>query len=111
MRTITRIRKEKNDQTIIKVLFESPISKEKRTFIKWNYRRSIKKIKDIQIYDDVYIQIDNQIYTAWVMQKNINSIIIGYTIGEDFKEYTFNIRGMWNKTQIIQDNKMLILNK
>lgn len=71
----------------------------------------LKKIKDIQIYDDVYIQIDNQIYTARVMQKNINSIIIGYTIGEDFKEYTFNIRGMWNKTQIIQDNKMLILNK
>lgn len=35
----------------------------------------LKKIKDIQIYDDVYIQIDNQIYTAWVMQKNINSII------------------------------------
>lgn len=29
----------------------------------------LKKIKDIQIYDDVYIQIDNQIYTAWVMQK------------------------------------------
>lgn len=73
--------------------------------------KSLRKIKDIQIYDDVYIQIDNQIYTAWVMQKNINSIIIGYTIGEDFKEYTFNIRGMWNKTQIIQDNKMLILNK
>jgi hypothetical protein len=24
----------------------------------------LKKIKDIQIYDDVYIQIDNQIYTA-----------------------------------------------
>jgi hypothetical protein len=24
-------------------LFESPISKEKRTFIKWNYCRSIKK--------------------------------------------------------------------
>lgn len=71
----------------------------------------LKKIKDIQIYDDVYIQIDNQIYTAWVVQKNINSIIIDYTIGEDFKEYTFNIRGMWNKTQIIQDNKMLILNK
>jgi hypothetical protein len=45
------------------------------------------------------------------VQKNINSIIIGYTIGEDFEEYTFNIRGMWNKTQIIQDNKMLILNK
>lgn len=71
----------------------------------------LKKIKDIQIYDDVYIQINNQIYTAWVMKKNINSIIIGYTIGEDIKEYTFNIRGMWNKTQVIQDNKMLILNK
>jgi hypothetical protein len=56
--------------------------------------KSLRKIKDIQIYDDVYIQIDNQIYTACVMQKNINSIIIGYTIGEDFKEYTFNIRGM-----------------
>lgn len=27
-------KKRKNDQTIIKVLFESPISKEKRTFIK-----------------------------------------------------------------------------
>ena len=24
----------------------------------------LKKIKDIQTYDDVYIQIDNQIYTA-----------------------------------------------
>lgn len=24
----------------------------------------LKKIKDIQIYDDVYIQIDNQVYTA-----------------------------------------------
>ena len=36
-------KKRKNDQTIIKVLFESPISKEKRTFIKWNYCRSIKK--------------------------------------------------------------------
>lgn len=26
--------------------------------------KSLRKIKDIQIYDDVYIQIDNQIYTA-----------------------------------------------
>ena len=35
-----------------------------KQLLKYCLNLLFQKIKDIQIYDDVYIQIDNQIYTA-----------------------------------------------
>lgn len=68
-------------------------------------------IKDIKVYDDVFIKDESQTFNAWVMYKNINSIMVGYSNGDELKDYTFNIRGLWNKSIITEGNKILILNK
>ena len=111
MRIINQLKRRKSGQTILKWLFDCFLFFKENKELSKNYLEEIKQIKDIKIYDDVYIKINNQVYNAWVMSKNINSIIVGYSIDDRFEEYTFNIRGMWNKTQVIQKDFVLILNQ
>ena len=37
--------------------------------------------------------------------------MVGYSNGDELKDYTFNIRGLWNKSIITEGDKILILNK
>jgi len=71
-----------------------------------------KQIKDLKVYDDVFIKIDNQIYSGWVTDISKNSLSICY---ED-KEYTpfevrFIIKNLKNQSVIKNQNKTLIINQ
>lgn len=76
--------------------------------IKENKPKDIKTTLTLDVFDDVWVSKDNQIYNGWVYEKNKNNIFVIYNGLEEIKFY-------YNKTEpqtIIQNgNNKLILNK
>lgn len=68
----------------------------------------IKTTKTLDVFDDVWIIKDKQLYNGWVYEKNKNIIFVIYNGLEELKFY-------YNKTEsqtIIQNgNNKLILNE
>lgn len=74
-----------------------------------NCQRKLKTIKDLQIFDDVWIKEDEDIFKGWIYDISRRCITIVY--GEDLRDFKFQIPRPMNVTEIIQGNKILYCNK
>ena len=69
-----------------------------------------KFLNEIKVYDDVLVSFNNEKpLLGWVVEKKGNFIEVVYTDKDQLKTTTFTISRPYNRTQIIQDNKTLIL--
>lgn len=69
-----------------------------------------KFLNEIKVYDDVLVSFNNEKpLLGWVVEKKGNFIEVVYIDKDQLKTTTFTISRPYNRTQIIQDNKTLIL--
>lgn len=69
----------------------------------------IKTIKDLDIFDSVWIEDDGNIYDGWVFDITRRCIVVVY--GNDLKDFRFQIPKPINVTEIVQGNKKLYCNE
>lgn len=69
------------------------------------------KIKDLRVYDDVYIKVEDQLYIAWVVEKTENRLLLSYEINKKLQDMQFIIADLENQSVIKELNRVLILNK
>lgn len=69
-------------------------------------------IKDLKVYDDVYLKINDTIYLGWVSEigKNTLSIVYDNEKMEPY-EHQFIIKNLKNQKILVTRNATLILNK
>ena len=65
-------------------------------------------IKDLQIFDDIWIKEDNIIYKGWVYDISRRCITVVY--GEDLRDFKFQIPRPINVPEIEQSDKILYCN-
>lgn len=82
----------------------------KQTEITTINEENLRQIKDLKVYDDVYLKIDDTIYEAWVFEKTAKRILLNYTENSKMLDTQFIISEKENKTIIQENNRVLILN-
>ena len=71
--------------------------------------KPLKTIKDLEIFDDVWIKDDNEIYKGWIFDITRRNIIVCY--GKQPLDFRFQIPRPLTLTEIKQDNKILYCNE
>lgn len=66
---------------------------------------------NVKIFDDVWIQEDDNIYDGWVFAKSSDYITIIYSKKRDVYDVSFKIERPLDRTKITQNNKTLILKR
>ena len=72
-------------------------------------QKPLKTIKDLDVFDDVWIKENDEIYYGWVYEISRRHITVVYDDAK--KDYKFQIIKPLTNTQIEQDNKVLFCNK
>ena len=70
---------------------------------------TLKTIKDLQEFDDVWIKEDDELFMGWVYDISRRCITVVY--GPDLRDFKFQIPRPLTLTQIEQGNKILYCNK
>ena len=70
---------------------------------------SFKTIKDLDVFDSVWIKEGEEIYSGWIFDVSRRHITVVYDLAQ--KDYTFRIPKPLTLTEIEQDNKILYCNK
>lgn len=68
-----------------------------------------KTIKELQIFDDVWVLDDGEIYKGWIYDISRRCITVVYA--EDLRDFRFQIPRPLTLTQIEQGDKILYCNK
>lgn len=66
---------------------------------------------NVKIFDDVWIQEDDNIYDGWVFAKSSDYITIVYSKKHGVYDASFKIERPLDRTKITQNNKTLILKR
>lgn len=66
---------------------------------------------NVDIFDDVWIEENGNIYDGWVFAKNCDYITIIYSKKQGVHEASFKIERPLDRTKITQNNKTLILKR
>ena len=72
-------------------------------------QKPLKTIKDLDVFDDVWIKEDNEIYYGWIYEISRRHITVVYDNAK--RDYIFQIIKPLSNTQLEQDNKILYCNK
>lgn len=91
--------------TFIKNIFKKKSSSKSKTEVVNNERT----IKDLEFFDDVWIEEDGVIYRGWIWEISRRCITVVYKYG--MKDFRFQIPRPLTLTKIEQDNKVLYCNK
>lgn len=67
-----------------------------------------KTIQTLNVFDDVWIIINNEIHKGWIWEKTKNSIIVIYNSSNEFR---FRYNRPLSQTVLNCDNATLILNE
>lgn len=70
--------------------------------------KPLKTIKDLDVFDDVWIKDDEEIYYGWIYEISRRHITVVYDNAK--KDYKFQIVKPLNNTQLEQDSKILYCN-
>lgn len=71
--------------------------------------KPLKIVKDLDVFDDVWVKEDNDIYYGWVYEITRRHVTVVYDNAK--RDYKFYIEKQSKQTQIEQDNKTLYCNK
>lgn len=71
--------------------------------------KPLKIVKDLDVFDDVWIKEGNDIYYGWVYEITRRHVTVVYDNAK--RDYKFYIEKQSKQTQIEQDNKTLYCNK
>lgn len=67
---------------------------------------------NLKQFDDVWIQVDSNIFSGWVVERHDNIAYIVYTDeNKKLQDALFKIERPLNRTEITQNKKTLFLNK
>ena len=72
-------------------------------------KKPLKIIKDLDVFDDVWIKDEDEIYYGWIFEITRRHITVVYDNAK--RDYKFYIEKQSKQTQIEQDNKILYCNK
>lgn len=72
-------------------------------------KKSLKIIKDLDVFDDVWVKDEDEIYYGWIFEITRRHITVVYDNAK--RDYKFYIEKQSKQTQIEQDNKILYCNK
>lgn len=83
-----------------------------KKLFKLNETKSLKKektVKDLQIFDDIWVKEDNEIFKGWIWDISRRCITVVY--GEGLRDFKFQIPRPMNVTEIVQGDKVLYCNE
>lgn len=72
-------------------------------------QNKVKTVKDLQIFDDIWVKEDDEIFSGWIYDISRRCITVVY--GEDLRDFKFQIPRPMNVTEIVQGNKTLYCNE
>ena len=72
-------------------------------------QKPLKTIKDLDVFDDIWIKEDDEIYYGWIYEISRRHITVVYDNAK--RDYIFQIIKPLSNTQLEQDNKILYCNK
>lgn len=70
-------------------------------------KKSTKTITDLDIFDTVWVEYNNNIYEGWIFDKTKKRIIVV----ANNQEFIFYYNRPYDQTTIVNNNKILHLNK
>lgn len=70
--------------------------------------KRLKVVKDLDVFDDVWIKENNEIYYGWIYEITRRHITAVYDNAK--RDYKFHIEKQSKQTEIKQDNKVLYCN-
>lgn len=71
--------------------------------------RCQKQVKDLSLFDSIWIGENNQIFPGWIYDISRKHITVVY--GDNLKDYKFRITKPTTVTQITQGDKTLYCNE
>jgi len=71
--------------------------------------KPLKIVKDLDVFDDVWVKEGNDIYYGWVYEITRRHVTVVYDNAK--RDYKFYIEKQSKQSQIEQDNKILYCNK
>ena len=72
-------------------------------------KKPLKTIKDLEIFDDVWVKENEEIYRGWVFDITRRNIVVCY--GSQPLDFRFQIPRPLTLTEVKQDNKILYCNE
>ena len=69
---------------------------------------SLKTVKDLEVFDSIWIKEDGEIYSGWIFDISRRHITVVYNLAQ--KDYMFQIPRPLTVDKIEQDNKILYCN-
>lgn len=72
-------------------------------------KKPLKKIKDLTIFDDVWVKEDNIIYKGWILDITRRCIVVCYA--PDLRDFRFRVDKFLDKMEMTQDSKVLYANE
>ena len=72
-------------------------------------KKSLKKIKNLDFLDTIWVKEEDVIFEGWVFDITRRCIIVVY--GKDLRDFRFRTEKFLDKTEIIQDDKILYCNE
>ena len=69
---------------------------------------SLKTVKDLDVFDSIWIKEDGEIYNGWIFDISRRHITVVYDLAQ--KDYMFQIPRPLTVDKIEQDNKILYCN-
>lgn len=70
--------------------------------------KRLKVVKDLDVFDDVWIKENNEIYYGWIYEITRRHITVVYDNAK--RDYKFHTEKQSKQTEIKQDNKVLYCN-
>lgn len=71
-------------------------------------KKPLKIIKDLDVFDDVWVKDEDEIYYGWIFEITRRHITVVYDNAK--RDYKFHIEKQSKQTEIKQDNKVLYCN-
>lgn len=72
-------------------------------------KKPLKTIKDLEIFDDVWVKENDEIYRGWIFDITRRNIVVCY--GNQPLDFRFQIPRPLTLTEVKQDNKILYCNE
>ena len=77
--------------------------------IQENTSKSLRTIKDLELFDDIWVLDDREVYKGWIYDISRRCITVVY--GEDLRDFKFQIPRPLTLTEIEQGDKILYCNE
>ena len=90
-------------------VIQSIIQSIRKLIVSTETQKKLTTIKDLQIFDDIWVKDENDIFKGWIWDISRRCITVVY--GEDLRDFKFQIPRPMNVTEITQGNKTLYCNK